>query len=83
MKSSQAACVDEIFLYTIQESRFIFIILTIAVVEDNRDTVLDLPLVRHTHSRIVGISAIQPLKLYMVPLSNGTTVWVDWDVEWL
>ena len=83
MESPSSGRVDYIFLHTIQESRFIFVVLTEVKVLEERDEVLDLPLIADAGPVIVGISGIQPRKPYMVPLSNGTTVWVDWEVEWL
>ena len=83
MESPSGGRVDHVFLHTIQQSRFIFVVLTEVRVLEKRDTVLDLRLIADCRHVIVGISAIQARKPYMVPLSNGTTVWVDWEVEWL
>src|SRR5205814_913919 len=47
----------------------------VSVLEE-RDKVLDLRLIADRRPVIVGISAIQAGKPYMVPLSHGTTVWV-------
>jgi len=32
---------------------------------------------------IVGITAIDPVRLYMVPVEDVGIVWVDWDVYYL
>uniref|UniRef100_A0A0B7K8D4 Uncharacterized protein n=1 Tax=Bionectria ochroleuca TaxID=29856 RepID=A0A0B7K8D4_BIOOC len=44
---------------------------------------LKLPKVAHRQPIIVGLNAIVGSKLYIVPVDEGTTVWVTWQVEWL
>ena len=83
MESPSGGRVGHVFLHTIQQSRFIFVVLTEVRVLEKRDTVLDLRLIADGRPVIVGISAIQAGTPYMVPLTIGTTVSVDWEVEWL
>ncbi|CAG9948485.1 unnamed protein product [Clonostachys rosea f. rosea IK726] len=64
------------------ELRIFLFLADIEVLEEMEPT-LKLPKVAHRQPIIVGLNAIVGSKLYIVPVDEGTTVWVTWQVEWL
>lgn len=79
--------VDHSFIFDVfdvfDEYRHIFIVLTELSFAGTRDAILDLDVFQEANSVIVGITAIEPVKLYMVPVRNVGIVRVDWDVHYL
>jgi hypothetical protein len=79
------ARVDHIFIYELDDKRFIFAVLTPLTILDEKDDILGLQKVVHDVDNpiLVGINAILPAQPYIVPIDDNTTVWVEWQVEWL
>lgn len=77
--------VDHIMLFDVMGiHRHIFIMLTELKSAGGKDPVLGLDVMEEKQSGIiVGIKAIQPEKLYMVPVDNVGIVYVDWDVYYM
>jgi hypothetical protein len=82
--NDQMGCIDQIFVHTM-ERQGLFILITPIKVLDDTDTVLGLHKVHYRQSEpiIIGINSLIPTRLYIVTIDNNTTVWVDWQVEWL
>jgi hypothetical protein len=60
--------------------RHIFAIVTTLDRTGTRDEVLDLEIFQESENTvIVGITGIDPVKLYMLRVDNVGIVWVDWD----
>ena len=79
------ARVDHIFIHELDDKRFIFAVLTPLTILDEKDDILGLQKVVHDVDNpiLVGINAILPAQPYIVPIDDNTTVWVEWQVEWL
>lgn len=76
--------IDHIFVQDVLEPH-IFVILTPVDILAEEDPVLRLHKVQQQPDNpiIVGINAIHSKRLYIFPINKDTTVWVDWQVEWL
>ena len=83
-ESTKMGQVDQIFIHELTEP-FIFIALVPVEVLDEKDEILDLHKVAFKTDQpiLVGINAIQPAKVDIMDIDDNTSVWVDWQVEWL
>jgi len=81
MKGNRYDRLDQVIVFDCPpEHRHIFAIVTTLDRTGTRDEVLDLEIFQENEKPvIVGITGIDPVKLYMVPVDNVGIVWVDWD----
>src|SRR3954447_2550498 len=78
--------VDHIFTFDLMRTRRIFIIVTEFVIQEDRDPILNLPLVRQKQDNsvlIIGVPAVEADHLYIINIANVGYVWVHWNLEWL
>jgi hypothetical protein len=81
----QIARLDHISLHDYDDKRFIFLVLTLVHVSDQKDPGLGLHMVAYDMDKpmIISIDQVRPEKLYIIPVNENLTVLVDWQVEWL
>ena len=76
--------VDHVFVLDNNTDRHIFVILTPIKRTKTRHELLDLEIMEEEEDAlVVGLPAIQPVRLYMVTVKDVGIVWVDWDVYML
>jgi hypothetical protein len=77
--------IDHIFLLENFEDNHIFVVVTPLQRTHLMDPVLSCEVLKEQPDQptIVGITAIQPSKLYMVSVDGVGTVWVKWDLHTL
>ncbi|KAI1485633.1 hypothetical protein F5X96DRAFT_674446 [Biscogniauxia mediterranea] len=77
--------VDHIFVLDNFDDRHIFIILTPVRSTNARDALLDLEVMEEQNDDaiIVGVTAIAPVRLYMVKVDSVGIVWVNWELHYL
>ncbi|KAK3897748.1 hypothetical protein C8A05DRAFT_47731 [Staphylotrichum tortipilum] len=77
--------VDHIFVFDNFNDRHIFLVLTPIKRTGTRHHILDLEVMEEEEEQavIIGVPAVCPTRLYMVPVQGVGTVWVDWDVHLL
>lgn len=72
---------DHIFILDNDKDRHIFTVLTLIKRTESRHKLLDLEIMEETEDAVVvGVPAIRPVRLYMVPVRGVGIIWVDWDV---
>ncbi|ROW07924.1 hypothetical protein VMCG_03429 [Cytospora schulzeri] len=76
--------VDHIFLLDHLRDRHIFVVLQPIRPSGRRDHVLGLQVMDKIDEVVViGITAVQPTKLYMLDVEGVGIVWNDWNLYWL
>jgi hypothetical protein len=73
--------VDSVFVLDNFDDRYIFIILTPVYLTGERHKLLDLAILQAEPEGpiIVGVTAIMPVSLYMVPVEDVGIIWVEWE----
>lgn len=77
--------IDHIFLLDQLRDRHIFVVLQPIRLSGRRDPVLGLNIMDKVDDEVVliGITAVQPVKLYILDVEGVGLVWNDWEVYWL
>lgn len=77
--------IDQIFTFDVYGDTHIFAIITPLQRTGERDRLLELEVLREMEDEptIIGITAIEPFKPYLVDVANVGVVNVDWSVRWL
>lgn len=77
--------IQHIFLLDHLRDRHIFVVLQPVRPSGRRDDVLGLQIMDKIEDEIVviGITAVQPTKLYMLDVDGVGIVWNDWNLYWL
>ena len=83
--NSRFGRVDAVFVFDCMGiHRHIFVVLTELRQNGRRDHLLDLDVLDDEDQPIiVGLPAIDPVKLYMIPVDGIGTIFNDWDVYYL
>jgi len=86
-QSDEMGQIDHILVHeysAISHDVFIFVLITPVDVLNEKDEILGLRKIAHRQEPVLlGINAIAAMKPYIVHLSQGSSVWVDWQVDWL
>ncbi|KAF7532596.1 hypothetical protein G7054_g7828 [Neopestalotiopsis clavispora] len=63
----------------------IFVVLTLVRLTNRRDAILDLPIMEEVMGEVfvVGIPAIEAVRLYIVNIAGVGLIWVDWELYYL
>ena len=76
--------IEQIFVHQIVDP-YLFILLTLVEILNEKDCILGLHKVQQRRDSpvIIGINSVHAVRLYVVDLNEHTSVWVDWQVEFL
>jgi hypothetical protein len=92
-RTAEIVRLDKLFVHTFKQERRLFAWVSALERKEEKDMVLDLPLMRFTGARfVVGLPSIDLPKLYVVPLAgnagrqgNGEVdlLLVEWSIQYL